>query len=87
MEPVISMMFLFLSSIILSPCVLNLVLRDLHCESEVFHAQLVCVPSVESISTTNPECLAVAVLSMPAVSVISAHSPRVPKGKSKKKDL
>lgn len=42
------------------------VLGDLHCESEVSHAQLVCV---ESICTVNPRCLAVAMLSMPAMSI------------------
>lgn len=43
-------MFLFLTSIILSTCAVSPVLGDLHCESEVFHAQLVCVHSFESIS-------------------------------------
>ena len=79
MEPAIPVMFLFLTSIILSTCVVSPVLGDLHCESEVFHAQLVCVHSVESICTVNPGCLAVAMLSMPAVSMSSTHSPGVPR--------
>lgn len=55
------------------------VLGDPRCESEVFHAQLVCVHSVESICTVNPGCLAVAMLSMPAMSPSRARSPGVPK--------
>lgn len=37
--------------------------------------------------SVNPECLVVAMLTMPAVSRISAHSPGVFKWKLKKKDL
>lgn len=85
MEPAVAVMSLFFTSVILSMCAMHPVLGDWHCESEAFHAQLMCMHSVESIRTVNPECLAAATLAMSAGSMSSAHLPGAPQWKSQKK--